>query len=101
MSLQQAVATALDTLPPPAQAKLALTFSGVPLVRLTAREREVVPLVVRGCTDRQIAAELGITRRTAGLHVRNILGKLGVRSRWQVRDRAEAVEPATVSMSLT
>jgi predicted ATPase/DNA-binding NarL/FixJ family response regulator/DNA-binding XRE family transcriptional regulator len=93
MSLQQAVATALDMLPPPAQAKLALTFSGVPIVRLTAREREVVPLVVRGCTDRQIAAELGITRRTAGLHVRNILGKLDLRSRWQIGDRVAAGGP--------
>ena len=48
---------------------------------MTAREREVLGLVARGRTNRQIADELFITENTAGVHVSNILGKLGVATR--------------------
>jgi DNA-binding CsgD family transcriptional regulator/tetratricopeptide (TPR) repeat protein len=48
---------------------------------LTAREREVLALVSTGRTNRQIADELFISESTAGVHVSNILGKLGVASR--------------------
>jgi DNA-binding CsgD family transcriptional regulator len=48
---------------------------------LTPREREVLALVSVGRTNRQIAAELFISESTAGVHVSNILGKLGVASR--------------------
>jgi DNA-binding NarL/FixJ family response regulator/tetratricopeptide (TPR) repeat protein len=49
--------------------------------RLTPREREVLALVSVGRTNRQIADELFISESTAGVHVSNILGKLGVASR--------------------
>jgi DNA-binding CsgD family transcriptional regulator/tetratricopeptide (TPR) repeat protein len=48
---------------------------------LTAREREVLELVADGRTNRQIAEHLFISESTAGVHVSNILGKLGVASR--------------------
>jgi DNA-binding NarL/FixJ family response regulator len=48
---------------------------------LTAREQEVLRLVAAGCGNREIAAELFISPRTASVHVSNILGKLGVTSR--------------------
>ena len=48
---------------------------------LTRREREVLGLVVEGQTNRQIADRLFITENTAGVHVSNILGKLGAASR--------------------
>ena len=48
---------------------------------LTAREREVLALVALGRTNRQIADELFISGNTAGVHVSNILGKLGVAGR--------------------
>ena len=48
---------------------------------LTARELEVLRLVVRGLRNQQIAAELFISPKTASVHVSNILGKLGVASR--------------------
>ena len=48
---------------------------------LTAREREVLALVALGRTNRQIAEELFISENTAGVHVSNILGKLGVTGR--------------------
>jgi DNA-binding CsgD family transcriptional regulator/tetratricopeptide (TPR) repeat protein len=48
---------------------------------LTVREREVLALVAEGHTNRRIADELFISESTAGVHVSNILGKLGVASR--------------------
>ena len=48
---------------------------------LTTREREVLALLALGRTNRQIAEELFISGNTAGVHVSNILGKLGVAGR--------------------
>ena len=48
---------------------------------LTPREREVLELVSLGRTNRQIGEALFISENTAGVHVSNILGKLGVASR--------------------
>jgi len=48
---------------------------------LTTREREVLALVATGRTNRQIAAELFITEKTAGHHVSSILAKLNVHGR--------------------
>ena len=51
---------------------------------LTKREREVAQLVEQGLTNREIAARLFITERTAEGHVEEIRNKLGFRSRAQV-----------------
>jgi len=51
---------------------------------LTAREREVAALVARGQTNREIAATLVISERTADAHVQNILNKLGFAARAQI-----------------
>jgi DNA-binding CsgD family transcriptional regulator/tetratricopeptide (TPR) repeat protein len=48
---------------------------------LTAREAEVLELLARGLTDREIAEELIVSVRTASHHVSAILAKLGVRRR--------------------
>jgi DNA-binding CsgD family transcriptional regulator len=48
---------------------------------LTARELEVLALVAAGKTNQEIADALFITRKTASVHVSNILGKLGVAGR--------------------
>jgi DNA-binding CsgD family transcriptional regulator/tetratricopeptide (TPR) repeat protein len=48
---------------------------------LTDREAEVIRLVAAGRSNQQIADELFITRKTASVHVSNILGKLGVANR--------------------
>jgi DNA-binding CsgD family transcriptional regulator len=50
-------------------------------VGLTRRERQVLELLARGLTNREIASTLFVTEKTAGAHVSSILGKLGVRSR--------------------
>jgi ATP/maltotriose-dependent transcriptional regulator MalT len=48
---------------------------------LTDREREVLQLLAEGRSNPQIAEALFISRKTASVHVSNILGKLGVASR--------------------
>jgi DNA-binding NarL/FixJ family response regulator len=63
---------------------------------LTDREREVLVLVAKGLSNRQIADALVISERTARTHVSNILGKLGVASRTQAALLAirEGIAPA-------
>jgi len=51
---------------------------------LTRREQEVATLVGQGLTNREIAAKLFISERTAESHVEQIRGKLGFRSRTQI-----------------
>jgi DNA-binding CsgD family transcriptional regulator len=55
---------------------------------LTGREREILQLIALGRTNGEIGDELFISRRTAAVHVSNILRKLGVSNR---------VEAATVA----
>ncbi len=50
---------------------------------LTCREREVLALLGEGRTDLEMAEALGISTHTASTHVRNLLGKLGVKNRVQ------------------
>jgi len=52
--------------------------------RLTRREREVAALVADGLSNKQIAAQLVISQRTAETHVEHILTKLGFTTRSQV-----------------
>lgn len=51
---------------------------------LTRREQEIARLVAKGLTNREIAAQLVISDRTAEGHVEHILTKLGFRSRTQI-----------------
>jgi DNA-binding NarL/FixJ family response regulator len=51
------------------------------LASLTARQRQIVGLIARGATDREIATTLGITTATAQKHVANVLRRLGVPNR--------------------
>jgi DNA-binding NarL/FixJ family response regulator len=62
-----------------------------PADELTDRELQVLRLVGAGRANKEIAAELQISERTARTHVSNILGKLGLNSRtqaalWAVRE---------------
>lgn len=56
--------------------------------RLSHRELEVLGLVARGATNREVAAKLFITEATVKTHLLHLFGKLGV------KDRAAAVAAA-------
>jgi len=53
------------------------------LAELTPREREVLALLARGLTNRQLAAELFVSEKTVKTHVSSILTKLRVADRTQ------------------
>jgi DNA-binding CsgD family transcriptional regulator len=48
---------------------------------LTARELEVLAVLTRGCTAREVAQLLGISHATARTHIQRILTKLGAHNR--------------------
>lgn len=84
LPLHQAVTEALHA---PDDVPCSHGASSAPLDRygLTPRERDVLRLLPRGLTNREIGDALYITERTAQTHVQNIFTKLSVNS------RAEAV----------
>ncbi len=48
---------------------------------LSTREREVLTLLAKGCSNTTIAAQLGLSLKTVQNHVSNLLGKLDVEDR--------------------
>jgi DNA-binding CsgD family transcriptional regulator/tetratricopeptide (TPR) repeat protein len=74
------------TPPPPIAAKE--TF-----LDLTPRETEVLTLVARGLTNREIADELVISVKTAGVHVSHILRKLDAPNRLEAAAIAHRLSP--------
>jgi ATP/maltotriose-dependent transcriptional regulator MalT len=71
----------------PLAGRIAEAFVGPPQARpdaafgLSAREREVLGQIVQGRTNREIGERLFISQKTVGVHVGNILSKLGVSGR--------------------
>lgn len=57
---------------------------------LTRTEKKVYPLLARGKTDKEIAAELGIATRTVSMHVGNIKTKL------RIGDRSDFIVPSPI-----
>lgn len=51
---------------------------------LTARESEIVDLVIAGCRNREISEHLTISEKTVKAHLSNIFAKLGVRDRLEL-----------------
>jgi DNA-binding CsgD family transcriptional regulator len=68
-------------LAPPASDLIAAATTPAARLGLTAREVEVLALVAAGRSNRQIAQALFISPKTVGVHVSNILAKLGVAGR--------------------
>jgi non-specific serine/threonine protein kinase len=81
MSLDEAIAYGLTSVAPGTSKP---PSPGGQSTLLTPRERDVVLLLARGLTNRQIADSLVITERTVAAHVEHLLGKLGFTSRTQV-----------------
>jgi DNA-binding NarL/FixJ family response regulator len=50
---------------------------------LSAREMEVLKLIVKGKSNKEIAADLGVAEGTVKIHINNILSKFGVSARTQ------------------
>ena len=72
---------------------LSSSLDGSAAGRLTRREGEIATLVARGLTNRQIAAALHISERTAENHVQHILTKLGLHTRTQIALWSAPPEP--------
>lgn len=59
---------------------------------LTDREQQIAQLIRRGARNREVAAALEISEHTVERHVSSILGRLGLRSRFQIADREKPRE---------
>lgn len=81
-------------IPPSMASKLLTEFAAIakradgareqlPAPRLTDREMQVLELVARGMSNREIATDLTISENTVKNHVRNILDKLQLHSRME------------------
>lgn len=75
--------------PKAAAALLAERGARAPAVELTAREREVLSLVVAGMANKQIARRLGISEKTVKGHLTNLFQRIGVADRTQAALWAE------------
>jgi len=81
------IARSQESAPPPAPApaypQSIGSSAGMPLDDLTEREREILRLLAKGESNREIGEVLFITEGTVKNHVSNILSKLGLRDRTQ------------------
>jgi two-component system response regulator FixJ len=59
---------------------------------LTPREAEVMAMVVRGCANKVIAMDLGVSQRTVELHRARVMQKMAVRSLAELVRLAEMLE---------
>ena len=85
-SLEQALALALkgETEPETSRQAAPSQTRSEPPGGLTHRQWEIAQLVAEGLSNKEIAARLVISQRTAETHVENILSKLGFGSRAQI-----------------
>ncbi|MGH3129206.1 MAG: helix-turn-helix domain-containing protein [Gaiellaceae bacterium] len=67
------------------------------LLGLTPREAEVLTLVARGLTNREIAAALVISVKTASVHVSHILRRLDAPNRREAAAIAHRIAPPRVA----
>jgi two-component system NarL family response regulator len=85
LSTIRSVHSGRKRIPPEVASKLAERIS---LSELTPRELEVLSLIVRGMSNKEIGTNLSITEGTVKAHVNSILGKLNVSDRTQAATEA-------------
>jgi DNA-binding NarL/FixJ family response regulator len=66
-------------------------------IKLSRREQEALAYLVRGLSNREIAASLGISTITVNKHVQQILTKLSARNRVQAVTRAFQLENVSLA----
>jgi non-specific serine/threonine protein kinase len=76
----------IPTAPPPTDMQ---SSSAAPQLGLTSREQEVLRLLPRGLSNKEIGRTLFITERTATTHLAHIFAKLGVHNRTEAVARAK------------
>jgi DNA-binding NarL/FixJ family response regulator len=87
----RAAARGESPLAPKAAAELLASRAERPIgdVELTARERDVLQLVIAGDANKQIARKLGISEKTVKGHLTNLFQRIGVQDRTQAALWAE------------
>jgi DNA-binding NarL/FixJ family response regulator len=83
ISFPQRSETSLQSLKIGTGLPISLKLKNIKKKLLSTREIEIIELVAKGFHNKEIAAKLGIKVRTVDLHVRNILAKLGVSTRFE------------------
>lgn len=58
--------------------------------QLTRREQQLIPLVGRGLTNKEIAVELSVSEQTIKSHIHRILRKMGVEDRFGISDACQS-----------
>ncbi|SDM31907.1 ATP-binding protein [Allokutzneria albata] len=90
LELDAAIAYALDEHTPCPHAP-----SPADVEPLTRRERDVATLVSDGLTNKEIAARLGIAKRTVDIHIGRVLAKLSFDNRAQIAEWVRRLRPTT------
>jgi DNA-binding NarL/FixJ family response regulator len=68
--------------------------------RLTRREEQLIPLINRGFTNKEIAAHFNLSEKTVKNHVHRILRKVGAENRFGVASACRATNSAPESSAL-
>ncbi|HEU0236162.1 MAG TPA: LuxR C-terminal-related transcriptional regulator [Candidatus Limnocylindrales bacterium] len=89
LSIDDVIADALEPVTSTQPGARSASGRGVGL--LSSREREVLDLLARGSTNREIAAALFVTEHTAKYHVASLFNKLGATNRAEAVTRAVAL----------
>jgi LuxR family maltose regulon positive regulatory protein len=80
---------AIPAVAPPRPAGPAAPMRAVPTMLLTPKEREVLELLARNLSNKEIAAAMGVGEETVKWHLKNLFGKLSAGSRKHVVRRAQ------------
>jgi DNA-binding CsgD family transcriptional regulator len=71
------------------------TNEGRSSIRLTDRQRDVATLVAKGLTNRETADRLYLSEKAIEYHLGLVFGKLGIRSRRELREHPAIATPTT------